>query len=123
MKKKREQPRCRKDTRSKGSPATVQHATNADLVAALDHPIRVEILSLMLDSDVALSPKQLASTIAKPLPFVAYHVRVLAEKSAIELTKEEAVRGSVAHFYIIAALIRKTPWVLGSLRARNVDGR
>jgi DNA-binding transcriptional ArsR family regulator len=104
----------RKASRSNGS-----HAVNNALVSALNHPTRQELLKLYLERDAALSPKELAELTGKKLPAVSYHVRVLADKNAIELAEEEPVRGSVAHFYRATALTKSTPWVLESLDVKS----
>lgn len=91
------------------------HAQDNAFVAALSHPTRRTLLKLFLGSEVALSPKELAERTGEKLPTISYHVRVLADKNAIELAEEEPVRGSVAHFYRPTALTRSTPWVLQSL--------
>jgi DNA-binding transcriptional ArsR family regulator len=91
------------------------HAQHNAFVAALNHPHRRALLKLFLASEAALSPKELAELTGEKLPTVSYHVRVLADKNAIELAEEEPVRGSVAHFYRVTALTKGTPWVLESL--------
>lgn len=90
---------------------------HADLVAALNHPTRVALLRHLLTEESARSPKEMAAALDKPLSAVSYHVRVLEAKNAVELTEEERVRGSVAHFYELTDLIKTTPWVLTSLSA------
>jgi DNA-binding transcriptional ArsR family regulator len=91
------------------------HAVNNAFVAALNHPTRRTLLKLFLKNKAALSPKELAELTEQKLPTISYHVRVLADKNAIELTEEEPVRGSVAHFYRVSALTMSLPWVLESL--------
>ena len=86
-----------------------------EVFAALGDPTRQELLRLYLEKDAALSPKELAELTGKKLPTVSYHVRVLADKNAIELAEEEPVRGSVAHFYRPTDSTKKTQWVLESL--------
>ncbi|HET7506843.1 MAG TPA: helix-turn-helix domain-containing protein [Solirubrobacterales bacterium] len=91
------------------------NSVNNAFVAALNHPTRRTLLKLFLGSEAALSPKELAERTGEKLPTISYHVRVLADKNAIELAEEEPVRGSVAHFYRPTAVTRSTPWVLQSL--------
>jgi DNA-binding transcriptional ArsR family regulator len=105
----------RKDAEAKGGRSDDPRAASADLVAALNHPTRRRLLKLYLEKDAALSPKELSGLTGEKLPTVSYHVRVLADRKAIELAEEEPVRGSVAHFYRATALTKKTPWVLQSL--------
>jgi|GEM_PF-1785535 len=91
------------------------HAQNNAFVAALNHPTRRALLKLFLQTKAALSPKELADLTGEKLPTVSYHVRVLADKNAVELVEEEPIRGSVAHFYRPTVLTRNTAWVLESL--------
>jgi DNA-binding transcriptional ArsR family regulator len=107
--------RRRKVAAAKVPKAADPHEVNNAFVAALNHPIRRTLLKLFLEADAALSPKELAALTGEKLPTVSYHVRVLADKSAVELAEEEPVRGSVAHFYRATELTRNTPWVLASL--------
>lgn len=67
------------------------------LVKALNHPVRVKALTILTERTA--SPKEISELIETPLSNVSYHVRVLDELGLIEITEEEAVRGSVAHFY------------------------
>jgi DNA-binding transcriptional ArsR family regulator len=110
----RRRPARRRDARDNGR-SNDPHAVNNAFVAALNHPTRRTLLKLFLDRDAALSPKELAELTEQKLPTISYHVRVLADKNAIELSEEEPVRGSVAHFYRASALTKSTPWVLDSL--------
>jgi DNA-binding transcriptional ArsR family regulator len=110
-----QRPQRRKAAAAKDQKADDPHAINANLVAALNHPTRRALLKLYLEKDAALSPKELADMTGEKLPAISYHVRVLADKNAIELAEEEPVRGSVAHFYRATDLTKGTPWVLQSL--------
>ncbi len=67
------------------------------LIKALNHPIRVKALTILTER--AASPKEIAEEIEEGLSNVSYHVRVLDSLGLIEIVEEEAVRGSVAHFY------------------------
>jgi DNA-binding transcriptional ArsR family regulator len=108
-------PRRRKVSSAGKRKSDDPHAVNQAFVAALNHPSRRTLLKLLLEDEAALSPKELAGMIGEKLPTVSYHVRVLADKNAIELAEEEPVQGSVAHFYRPTALTKSTPWVLESL--------
>jgi DNA-binding transcriptional ArsR family regulator len=116
--KKSRRPARRKVAPAKELKTDDPHAVINAFVAALSHPTRREILKLYLEKDAALSPKKLADLTGQKLSTVSYHVRVLADENAIELTEEEPVRGSVAHFYRASALTKSTPWVLESLDLR-----
>jgi DNA-binding transcriptional ArsR family regulator len=71
--------------------------TDARLVKAYAHPLRIEILSL-LDNRVA-SPKQIAEELDTPLPNTAYHVRQLAALGLVELVRRTVRGGAVEHHY------------------------
>jgi DNA-binding transcriptional ArsR family regulator len=77
-----------------------------DLLVALRHPLRREILREM-GAEEAISPREIAGSLGQPLSNVSYHVRVLAECSAIALVDTKPVRGSMQHFYRAAI---DAPW-------------
>ena len=77
-----------------------------DLLAALRHPLRREILRLM-ESEDAISPRELSAVLEQPLSNVSYHVRVLADCEAVVLVSTVPVRGSVQHFYRTSV---EAPW-------------
>jgi len=77
-----------------------------DLLLALRHPLRREILREMVGVE-AISPREVAGTLDQPLSNVSYHFRVLADCGAVNLTGTKPVRGSMQHFYRIAI---ETPW-------------
>ena len=87
------------------------------LLKALGHPLRRSLLRRYVESEAVdgLGPKELALAEKAPLSNVSYHVRILAEKGALEIVSEARVRGSVAHFYEATALVKETPWVLATL--------
>jgi DNA-binding transcriptional ArsR family regulator len=72
-----------------------------DLLAALRHPLRREILRQMVGQE-AISPRELSTALSQPLTNVSYHVRVLAECAAISLVSTKPTRGSIQHFYCLA---------------------
>jgi DNA-binding transcriptional ArsR family regulator len=80
------------------------------LVKALNHPVRVKALTILTER--IASPKEISELIEAPLSNVSYHVRVLEELGLVEIMEEEAVRGSVAHFYkaIERPLIDNPDW-------------
>jgi DNA-binding transcriptional ArsR family regulator len=79
-----------------------------ELLVALGHPLRRQILREMAQRG-AVSPRELASLLGRPLSNVSYHVRVLADCAAVNLVRTEPVRGSVQHFYRLAV---EAPWAL-----------
>ena len=70
-----------------------------DLLIALRHPLRRQILQALAEGPQPISPRELASSLAQPLSNVSYHVRVLADCSVLELVRTRQVRGSMQHFY------------------------
>jgi len=88
-----------------------------DLLVALRHPLRREILREMAGRKSA-SPRQLSIALDEPLSNVSYHVRVLADCAAITLVDTEPTRGSMQHFYCSAI---EAPWALQVL-GLNADG-
>ena len=63
-----------------------------DLLVALRHPLRRDILRVMA-GEKAISPRQIASALHQPLSNVSYHVRVLADCAAVSLVNTKPVRG------------------------------
>jgi len=71
---------------------------NHALLVALRHPLRRKILRQMSDERKA-SPCELAKALDQPLSSVAYHVRVLADCTALKPIAERQGKGSTQHFY------------------------
>lgn len=69
-----------------------------ELLVALRHPLRRQILRAMVEQD-RLSPRQISDALREPLSNVSYHVRVLADCGAAALVGTTPVRGSMQHFY------------------------
>jgi DNA-binding transcriptional ArsR family regulator len=84
--------------------------TDARVVKALAHPLRVRILS-MLDESV-LSPTEMAGQLGVPIGNVSYHTRQLLELGLIKLVRETPRRGAVEHHYAAEArpLITDEAW-------------
>jgi DNA-binding transcriptional ArsR family regulator len=78
--------------------APLDRPDDNDLLIALRHPLRRRILREMADGKT-ISPRELAAALRQPLSNVSYHVRVLAERSAVTLVETRPARGSVQHFY------------------------
>jgi DNA-binding transcriptional ArsR family regulator len=81
-----------------GSRRRKKRNNNHALLAALRHPLRRRILRLMSDGREA-SPSEIAKQLGEDLSKVAYHVRVLADAGALEVSGEQPVRGATKHFY------------------------
>ena len=84
-----------------------------DLLLALGHPLRRRILRAMEREGGAVSPRELSSALGAPLSNVSYHVRVLADCSAVTLVDTRPARGSLQHFYSIAIDAPWAQYVLG----------
>jgi DNA-binding transcriptional ArsR family regulator len=68
------------------------------LIKALAHPLRVRVLSILEQRDMA-SPNELAEELDVPLGVMAYHVRRLEALGFIKLAKRTPRRGAVEHHY------------------------
>jgi DNA-binding transcriptional ArsR family regulator len=88
-----------------------------DLLLALRHPLRREILRKMA-AEEAISPREIATVLDRPLSNVSYHVRVLADCAAISLVNTKPVRGSMQHFYRVTV---EAPWALQVLAQAERD--
>ncbi len=86
--------------------ADLNRASETDLLMALRHPLRRDILRLMA-GEKAVSPREIANALGLPLSSVSYHMRVLAERAAIALVRTKPVRGSTQHFY---RSVLEAPW-------------
>jgi DNA-binding transcriptional ArsR family regulator len=81
------------------------------LLSILQHPLRKRLLRFYVEAEGTLSPKELTLLANDPkISNVGYHVRVLAEKGAVELIKTQPRRGSVEHFYEATNLVDEVPW-------------
>jgi DNA-binding transcriptional ArsR family regulator len=90
-----------------------------DLLVALRHPLRRDILRQMAGEE-AISPRELANALRRPLSNVSYHVRVLADHAAIALVGTKPVRGSMQHFYRAAI---EAPWARQILGLSEEKGK
>jgi DNA-binding transcriptional ArsR family regulator len=75
-----------------------KRSDTSDLLIALRHPLRRQILQAMPDGQ-AISPRDLATNLKQPLSNVSYHVRVLVDCGVLKLVRTKQVRGSMQHFY------------------------
>jgi len=92
------------------------------LLHVLRHPLRKRLLRLYVEEKGMLSPKELADFTKRHLSNVGYHVRVLAERGAVEIVAEQQRRGSVEHFYEATDLVDEVPWGRAALGiAGDVD--
>src|SRR6201995_5268773 len=84
------------------------HTDDNELLIALRHPLRRQILRTMATQD-PISPRQISNELREPLSNVSYHVRVLADCGAVTLVDTTPVRGSMQHFYSPSI---DEPWAL-----------
>jgi len=85
---------------------------------ALSHPLRRQLLRLMLGRPEALSPREASRILDVHLHNVSYHLRVLANCAAVTLVATQPVRGSVQHFYRPAPAM-KSSWARAVLRRQE----
>ena len=68
-----------------------------DFVTAINHPLRVELLTILRDREA--SPSELAKELGEELGVVNYHARKMEKLHMLEIVRERPVRGSTEHFY------------------------
>jgi DNA-binding transcriptional ArsR family regulator len=90
-----------------------------EALRALNHDLRRRILRVALDGREAVSPTEVARTLGAPLSSVSYHFRVLAESGALDIAREQPVRGSIKHFYRANAAVAEMPMVAEILAATS----
>ncbi|HET8565589.1 MAG TPA: winged helix-turn-helix domain-containing protein [Solirubrobacterales bacterium] len=72
---------------------------NQEMVDALSHPIRLEILET-LRGRVA-SAAEISAEIGHSLGVVSYHANTLVEAGCLELVHSKAKRGGIENFFAI----------------------
>jgi DNA-binding transcriptional ArsR family regulator len=83
--------------RTRGKRKAKSAGVNMQLVKALAHELRIEILTIL--NERMASPNELAKELDEGLSQVSYHVKVLKDYECIELVKTEPRRGAVEHYY------------------------
>jgi DNA-binding transcriptional ArsR family regulator len=104
--------------------APLDRPKEENLLTALGHPLRREILRAMADGK-PVSPRELSEALDQPLSNVSYHVRVLVQSEAVTLVRTKPTRGSIQHFYRSTV---QAPWArqvlgLGDTNAEGAGGR
>ncbi len=84
-----------------------------ELLTALRHPLRRQILHAMAERPQPLSPRELAASLTQPLSNISYHVRVLADCGVLELAGTRQVRGATQHFYRSSLEVEWAQFALG----------
>lgn len=72
-----------------------------ELAKALSHPVRVEILEALRGRTA--SPVELSREMDQPVEVISYHTKALVNCGCLELVRRKPVRGSVEHFFGLAA--------------------
>jgi DNA-binding transcriptional ArsR family regulator len=84
-------------TKTKSTRKDKATGVDQNLVKALAHPLRVEILTIL--NERMASPNELSKELDEGLSQVSYHVKVLKDFKCIEMVKTEPRRGAVEHYY------------------------
>lgn len=74
--------------------------TRQELVRALSHPLRMEILE-KLRNRVA-SPAELSREMNQQVGVISYHAQTLLRCGCVELVRSEPRRGSIENFFAIS---------------------
>lgn len=87
--------------------ATVSRPYNDDdLIRALNHPLRREVLRLLQRTGGPLSPVEMAAALElgpdpkEDLSNVSYHTTVLRNCGVVRETDKKQVRGALQHFFV-----------------------
>lgn len=113
----------RKEARSKkgAKPTGAVEPCEADeLIRAINHALRRQILRYLHSSRKPLSPKQIEQKLdlgdlrSNVLSSVSYHVGVLRDFEAITMVRTEPRRGAVEHFY--KSSVSNSTWVRDLLK-------
>lgn len=86
-----------KTTKGRAKSQRKKSGVNIDLVKALGHELRVEILTIL--NERMASPNELSKELNEGLSQVSYHVKVLKDYKTIKQVKTEPRRGAVEHYY------------------------
>ncbi len=84
-------------TKNPSKPRGRDEAADANLVKALSHPLRWQILRMI--NEGTSTPAGIARRLGVRTENVSYHVRVLSELGVIELVGTTPVRGALEHHY------------------------
>jgi DNA-binding transcriptional ArsR family regulator len=84
-------------TKHTSQPRSREEAADANLVKALSHPLRWQILRMV--NEGTSTPAGIARRLGVRTENVSYHVRVLSELGVIELVGTTPVRGALEHHY------------------------
>lgn len=75
--------------------------TMTEMIHALSHQTRVDILEKLIESGEPQSPSDLAEALGQRLGNVSYHIRCLHASAVLTEVKRVPRRGAIEHFYKI----------------------
>jgi DNA-binding transcriptional ArsR family regulator len=78
-----------------------QTSTDADVIKALSHPVRRQVMTLL--GDESASSKDLAAQLGLSVPNVSYHVRILRDLGLIKVVRETPRRGAIERHYKVTS--------------------
>jgi DNA-binding transcriptional ArsR family regulator len=100
--KKRKLDKHREDSKAKDGkkdPAGDDDSCRYNLISALNHKMRRQMLRRLDRSEDPLSPAKLSQQMDVPLTNASYHMDVLRKCGASVVVDEQRVRGAVEHFH------------------------
>lgn len=78
-----------------------------DLLNALRHPQRLEILAVYWQYGSPISPSEISDVLNEPLANLAYHIRLLCDPyGLLDLVDAKPKKGSTEHFYVTSETAR-----------------
>jgi len=89
---------------------TAGQLVDQDLIRALAHPLRIQLLTIL--NDRMASPNELSKELDEGLSQVSYHIKVLKDFNCIEMVKTEPRRGAVEHYYKATNDVLIPSWTL-----------
>jgi DNA-binding transcriptional ArsR family regulator len=96
-----------------------RRTVDQDLVRALAHPMRVQILEALQGRTA--SPTELARQFMESLGVVSYHATALLELGCIEQVRTQPKRGTIEHFYtaVPRSFVGHQDWRAAPLSVRS----
>lgn len=84
-------------------------ATEEDVAKAVGHPVRREVLKILLSEPA--SAKEIAARLGLSVPNASYHVTLLRDLGLLELVRETPRRGAIEKHYRAQPNIDPAAWV------------
>lgn len=75
----------------------ISDISDARLVKALAHPLRIQIMGVLERQDA--SPKEISAELGVPIANVSYHMRQLKSMGLVRIVKRTQRRGAIEHHY------------------------